>query len=37
MWLVSENKEQDRSINRKVDGEWGTKKTINILNSRLYH
>ena len=37
LWYVSKNKEQDRRVCRKVEVEWGSRKTINTSNSGFYY
>ena len=37
MWLVLEDKELYKSTSRETDGKWGTRETIDISDSWLYH
>ena len=37
MWYVLKNKESNRGTSREVDGEWGSRKTIDTLNGWLHY
>ena len=37
MWLILEDKEQNRDISREVNDKWSTREVLDIFDSRLYH
>ena len=37
MWYMLEDEKQNRGAGGKVEVEWGTRKTVDTLDSRLYH
>ena len=37
MWLVLENEKPYKSTSGKTDNKWGTRETMDVFDSWLYH